>query len=199
MSKFDPKDLPVNLLATVTYHNLADDEILFNRNEVADAVFIVDHGRIKLIHYLDDGTTVNHYVIKPGEYFAEVALFNETYVCSAIAKSSTRVMALPKQLFLDALNSDINLSRNFTEQLVRRLHQTKLLLELRGIRSARDRVLHYLQVMTPPNQKILDLEQPLKDIASDIGITPESLSRVLSQLQNEGILTRLKRKIIFRD
>ncbi|MBE9213476.1 Crp/Fnr family transcriptional regulator [Plectonema cf. radiosum LEGE 06105] len=198
MSSFKIKDLPKNLLAAMTHHNLADGEILFYQNEVANAVFVVDYGCIKLIHYIDDGTTVNHYAVKPGEYFAEVALFNETYVCSAIAKNLTRVISFPKQLFLDALHSDANLSRKFTEQLARRLHQTKLLLELRGIRSARDRFLHYLQVMIPPDQTTLDLEQPLKDVASDIGITPEALSRVLSQLQNEGILTRFKRKIIFR-
>jgi CRP/FNR family transcriptional regulator, dissimilatory nitrate respiration regulator len=73
-----------------------------------------------------------------------------------------------------------------------------LLLELRGIRSARARVLHYLRVMTPNDEKILNLEQPLKEIANDIGISPEALSRTLTQLQNEGILTRIKRRIIFR-
>jgi hypothetical protein len=39
------------------------------------------------------------------------------------------------------------------------------------------RVLHYLGVMTPPNEKIFHLEQPLKEIANDIGISPEVLSR----------------------
>ncbi|MEA5594624.1 Crp/Fnr family transcriptional regulator [Rivularia sp. UHCC 0363] len=198
MSSFKTKDLPENLIDAMTVHDLADGEILFYQNEVANAIFIVDRGCIKLIHYIDDGTTVNHYAVKPGEYFAEVALFNHIYVCSAIAKSSTRVISFPKQLFLDALKSNADLSINFTEQLARRLHQTKLLLEVRGIRSARDRVMHYLRVMTPPDQKTLDLEQPLKDIASSIGITPEALSRVLSQLQREGIMTRLKGKIIFR-
>jgi CRP/FNR family transcriptional regulator, dissimilatory nitrate respiration regulator len=199
MNVFKIEELPTDLQTAVTYHNLADGEILFYQNEPSTAIFVVDSGGIKLLHYTEAGKTVNHYSVQPGEYFAEVALFSEVYLCTAIAESSTRVICFPKQLFLNSMEKDFNLSRNFTEQLARRLHQTKLLLELRGIRSARHRVLRYLHVMTPPNEKILHLEQPLKHIANDIGISPEALSRTLTQLQNEGILTRIKRKIILLD
>jgi CRP/FNR family transcriptional regulator, dissimilatory nitrate respiration regulator len=197
MNKFKIEQLSADLQTAITYHNLADGEILFCQNEPSKAIFVVDSGCIKLINYTEQGKIVNHYSVKPGEYFAEVALFYEVYLCTAIAESSTRVISFPKQLFLNSLEKDSNLSRNFTEQLARRLHQTKLLLELRGIRSARDRVLHYLRMTIPPNEKILNLEQPLKEIANDIGITPEVLSRTLTQLQNDRILTRIKRKIIF--
>jgi CRP/FNR family transcriptional regulator, dissimilatory nitrate respiration regulator len=198
MDSFTIDQLPADLKSAMTYHNLADGEILFCQNEPAKAIFMVESGCIKLIHYSYSGKIVNHYSVKPGEYFAEVALFNEVYVCTAIAESSTRVISVSKQLFLTSLDKNLNLSRTFTEQLARRLHQTKILLELRGIRSASDRVLHYLRIMTPANEKILNLEQPLKDIANDIGITPEALSRTLTQLQNKGILTRIKGKIILR-
>lgn len=77
------------------------------------------------------------------------------------------------------------------------MHYTKLLLELRGIRSARDRVLHYLQVIAPPHANTIYLDRPLKDIANDIGISPEVFSRTLTQLQNEGLLSKTKRKITF--
>jgi CRP/FNR family transcriptional regulator, dissimilatory nitrate respiration regulator len=198
MNSFKIEQLSAELKSAATYHNLANGEILFCQNEPAKAIFVVESGGIKLIHYTCNGKTVNHYSVKPGEYFAEVALFNEIYVCTAIAEKSTRVISFPKRLFLISLENDFNLSRIFTEQLAQRLHQTKILLELRGIRSASDRVLHYLHIMTPANKKILNLEQPLKDIANDIGISPEALSRTLTQLQNKGILTRIKGKIILR-
>jgi CRP/FNR family transcriptional regulator, dissimilatory nitrate respiration regulator len=198
MDSFTIDQLPEDLKSTITYHDLADGEILFCQNEPAKAIFMVESGCIKLIHYAYSGKNVNYYSVKPGEYFAEVALFNEVYVCTAIAESSTRVISVSKELFLTSLDKNLNLSRTFTEQLARRLHQTKILLELRGIRSASDRVLHYLRIMTPSNEKILHLEQPLKDIANDIGLSPEVLSRTLTQLQNKGIITRIKRKIIFR-
>jgi DNA-binding Lrp family transcriptional regulator len=43
-----------------------------------------------------------------------------------------------------------------------------------------------------------NLELPLKEIAEDIGISPEALSRGLRELQREGVITRTRKKIIFR-
>jgi CRP/FNR family transcriptional regulator, dissimilatory nitrate respiration regulator len=196
--KFQINQISAKLQSAVVYQNLAVGEILFSQNDLAQAIFVVDYGCIKLVYYTDIGKTVNHYLVKPGEYFVEMSLYNDVYVCTAVAELPTRIISISKQLFSQALEHDVNLSKSFTEQLVRRLHYTKQLLELRGMRSARDRVLHYLHVITPPNQKIVDLEHPLKDIANDIGITPEVLSRTLTKLQNEGVITRIKRKIIFQ-
>lgn len=198
MGSFKIEQLPLDLKNAMIYYDLFDGEILFYQNEPAKAIFVVDSGSIKLVQYTDAGQIINHYSVKPGEYFSEVGLFHPVYICTAIAEKNTRVLSFPKQLFVDTLQRDINLSKTFMEQLAWRLYQTKLLLELRGIRSARERILHYLRVSNPNNEKIIHLEQPLKDIANDIGITPEVLSRTLSQLQNEGIFTRHKRRIIFQ-
>lgn len=80
-------------------------------------------------------------------------------------------------------------------QLARRFHEIKILLELRSIRSAYDRVLRYLEIAAHPNGTTVDLDKPLKDIAEDMGLSPESLSRVLRELQKDGIITRKKRQI----
>ncbi|MGL6338038.1 MAG: helix-turn-helix domain-containing protein, partial [Waterburya sp.] len=41
------------------------------------------------------------------------------------------------------------------------------------------------------------LERPLKEIAEEIGISPEALSRALRELQQEGIITRTRNTIVF--
>lgn len=199
MTAFNLDILPANLKSAVTYQDLAAGEILFYQDDPATAIFAVESGRVSLIHYTEAGKTVNHYSAIAGEYFAEVALFNEVYVCTVMAEMPSRIVSFPKQLFITALGQDPDLSRAFIEQLARRLHYTKLLLELRGIRSARERVLHYLRVITPLNEKTVSLNRHLKQIAGDIGISPEVFSRTLTQLQNERLITRTKRKITLND
>jgi len=76
-----------------------------------------------------------------------------------------------------------------------RLHTTKVMVELRSIRSAQERVLHYLRLVVPAEKNTVVLEQPLKNIASDLGITPEVLSRTLTQLASDGVIAREKRRI----
>jgi DNA-binding Lrp family transcriptional regulator len=77
------------------------------------------------------------------------------------------------------------------------LHQAKTLITTRGIPSARDRVLHYLQIAAQPDRTTVTLERPLKEIAQEIGISPESLSRALRELQQEGMITRSRKRIMF--
>jgi CRP/FNR family transcriptional regulator, dissimilatory nitrate respiration regulator len=189
--------IPESVSRRVTYENLVTGQTLFLENDPAQAFFVLESGQIKLLHYTESGQIVQHYRIFAGESFAEVTLFNDRYLCTAIAEAPSRVVIFPKQPFLEALQQDLHLSSRMIEQLARRLHQTKTLITTRSIRSARDRVLHYLRVIVPPNTKNLILDRPLKDIASDIGISPEVLSRTLRQLKNEGLLIKVGRKITF--
>ena len=82
-------------------------------------------------------------------------------------------------------------------QLAGRLQQVKILLELRSIRSARDRTLQYLLLSMQPEQQSINLDQPWCGIAEELALTPEAISRALSQLEEEGIIARQRRQIQF--
>ncbi|MBD2080190.1 Crp/Fnr family transcriptional regulator [Leptolyngbya sp. FACHB-17] len=192
-SDFD--QLPAALQTVVTQQTLTIGQPLFHKGEPAEAVYAIQFGRIRLLHYTENGQIVNHYQVNPGELCAELVLFIDAYACSAIVEEPTQVLVFPKQAFLTALQQDSDLATAFMAQLAYRLHLTKTMLEVRGIRSARERVLHYLRFVIPTNQNSVCLEQPLKSIAFDLGISPEVLSRTLTQLETEGVILRDKRRI----
>ncbi|MBD1848003.1 Crp/Fnr family transcriptional regulator [Cyanobacteria bacterium FACHB-63] len=187
--------LPIQLQSVLTYQVLETGEHLFHQGEVATTLFAIKTGRVRLLHYTESGQVLNHYQVMVGEVLAEVILFLDHYACSAIAAERTEVLVFPKPAFLAALQHSPNFATSFMAQIAQRLHITKVMLELRGIHSARDRVLHYLRFIIPPDQKSIVLEQPLKAIAYDLGISPESLSRALTQLENEGMIERDKRSL----
>lgn len=187
--------LPAVLQKVVTCQQLCNGQVLFHRNEASYALYAVKTGQLRLLHYTKSGQTISHYTVRAGEICAEVVLHLETYACSAIAEEPTEVLVFPKSSFLSALQQDPDFATAFIKHLSYRLHMTKILVELRSIRSAPERVLHYLQMIIPPEQNTLLLEQPLKNIATDLGITPEVLSRTLSQLESEGVIARDRRKI----
>ncbi len=197
MQPIDLQQLPGDLNEVTTHVYLEPGEVLFHEGDLSQALFAVELGLIKLVHHTACGQVVNHYSVNPGEFFAEGTLFDEVYVCTAIAECQSRVMRLPKQSFLASLRQYPDLSIAFIAQLISRLHTTKMLLALRSIRSARDRVYRYLQMRVQPNQNTITLECPLKEIARDLGLTPEALSRSLKKLEDEGVITRLKRHITF--
>lgn len=188
--------LPAALQAVATYQNLSNGQVLFHRNEPAKAIYAVKSGQVRLLHYTKSGQAISHYTVYVGEICAEVALFLDTYTCNAIAEEPTQVLVFPKQEFLNTLRQDSAFAIAFMMQLSYRLHAAKVMVELRSIRSAQERVLYYLWLIASPEKNTVVLEQPLKNIASELGISPEVLSRTLTQLVTEGAIVREKRKII---
>ncbi|GAB4371592.1 MAG: hypothetical protein Kow00121_13210 [Elainellaceae cyanobacterium] len=187
--------LPATLQAVATYRCLSNGQVLFHRNEEARVVYAVKSGQIRLLHYTQSGQAISHYAVRAGEICAEVVLFLDAYTCSAIAETPAQVLAFPKQAFLNMLQYDPDFTVAFIRQLSYRLHTTKTFVELRSIRSAQERVLHYLCLIAPPENNTVVLQQPLKGIAADLSISPEVLSRTLTQLESEGIIAREKRRI----
>ncbi|WP_375497145.1 Crp/Fnr family transcriptional regulator [uncultured Nostoc sp.] len=181
--------------AAITYQNLATGQVLFHQRDQALAVFAANIGRLRLVRYTREGEIVVFQVVRAGESFAESDLFSEVYSCDAIAEMPSRVIVYPKQLLLTVLRDHPDLTFDLMERLARKSQLLKVRLELRSIRSARERVLQYLLVTAPLGETTVNFDQPLKNVASEIGLSPEVLYRTLTKLENEGTITRARGQI----
>jgi CRP/FNR family transcriptional regulator, dissimilatory nitrate respiration regulator len=187
--------LPADLKSAITYRDLQAGEFLFQQGEQCRAIFALESGLIRLQHFTEAGQQISHYAVHPGEYFAEPILFTDAYLWTAVAEQPSRVAIIPKTAFLAALHHNTELALSFIAQLCRYLHRTTILLELRGMNSARDRVMNYFKHLVTTPEQIVYLDRPLKEVACDLNLTPEALSRTLKQLQTEGLILRSRHKI----
>jgi CRP-like cAMP-binding protein len=195
MNLLTPDSLPPALQAATTYRDLTAGQVVFRQDEQALAIFIVERGRVRLDRYTKEGKTTVFQVARLGESFAESALFLDVHSCDALAEVPSRVIIYPKQPLLSALRNCPDLAEDFLERLVRKSQSLKAPLELRSIRSARNRVLHYLLVEAQPGETTVNFDRPLKDVAGDLGLTPEVLYRTLARLEREGMITRTNQQI----
>lgn len=187
-------DFPPELQAQTTNHVLTSGQILMQQGEAAKQLFWLQSGRMRLVSFIED-QIVTHYFVEAGEFFAETALHFDQYGCTAIAEVPSQAIAIPAESFATTLQQCPILSQRYLATLTQRFHSVKTLLELRTIRSARDRLKRYLFQHLPPGQSTIILEKPLKAIASELALTPESFSRLLARLQTEGVITRKQRSI----
>jgi CRP/FNR family transcriptional regulator, dissimilatory nitrate respiration regulator len=192
---FQVNQLPPPLQAVVTYRVLQTGEYLFEQGEFSPFIFGLESGQIRLQNFTATGQQISYYTVFPGEYFAEPALFYDTYLWTAIAEESSRIAIFPREDFLMTLAEHPSLALSLIAQLCCRLQITTTLLELRGMNSARERVLKYLQLLVTTPDQIIYLNRPFKDIAGDLSLTPEALSRTLRQFQEERIILRDRNKI----
>ena len=71
-------------------------------------------------------------------------------------------------------------------------------MELRNIRSARERVLQYPWLRAGVHGRSIAIEGQLQDIAAEIGMSREALYRTLAALEAEGCLTRKDNAILLK-
>ena len=186
--------LPESLRGAIAFTNLSPGEILFTQGDDATDVFAVETGRVKLVRYTSEGRMVTFEVVRGGEILAESALFLDTYPCTAIAEEASRVIVYPQEALRFALQNYPELAQELTMLLIRKIQTLKVRLEWFNSRAAHERLLQYLRFLSG-NQTVVNLDRPLKEIAGELGFTPETLSRALARLEQQGAIARNGRLI----
>ncbi len=197
MRLFCLKELSPELQAAVTYRHLQANEILYRQGDTSKAVFCVLQGRMRLDNHVLGQGTVPLYVIRPGEFVSEAALFAERYCSDAVAEITSFVSIFPKLPLQAALNKDPELAKEFMTLQSQRFNLIRRRMEIRSIRLAKERVLQYLLVSRPASSLRLWLDRPLKSMADDIGLTHETFYRTMTQLEREGAIHWSGNTIIF--
>ena len=187
---------PAELARALRVRELAANEPLFHQGEPAAALYLVEAGRLRLVRRTVDDRLVNLHTAGAGEMFAEAALFSDRYHCDAIAAVPSRVRVIPKATLRAALHADIDFFEAFTARLARQLQAVRVRLELRNVRSARQRMLQYLALSAGPDGRTVTLDGPLQDMAADLGLTREAFYRTLAALEAQGALVRGKHEIV---
>lgn len=175
---------------------LARDEVLFHRGDPVESMFRVEEGRIQLERRTIDGRLLILFVAGPGDLVAEASLFADAYHCDASAAEPTRISLLPKRHLLAAMAENSACALDFARLLARQLLATRHRLEFRNIRSARERVLLYLELNAEPESRRFALKGRLQDMAAELGLTREALYRTLAALERDEAIRREPRAIV---
>ncbi len=192
-----PDNAPEGLRRHLTQQSVATGAALFRQGEPARAVYAIVSGAMRLERHTADGRTMIIHRARAGESLAEAALFADCYHCDAIAETSARVIVYPKEPMLALLRTDAEIAQTVTATLAQQVQSLRTRLELRNLRPARARVFAYLELLADDHGNIV-LDRPLKELASEIGLTHEAFYRALAALAATGAIARDGRLISLR-
>jgi CRP/FNR family transcriptional regulator, dissimilatory nitrate respiration regulator len=187
--------LPAAVRAAAIDRKLKSGETLFRLGDKTAGLCEVISGRVRLARVDRAGHEVVLHVAGPGETLAEASLFSSAYHCDAIASSNAVVRIYPKAAMLGAFEKDSNAARAFTATLARQVMNLRTRIEQRNIRSARERVRHFLAVSAGADGRTVELRSTLKDTAAELGLTHEAFYRTLAALERSGEIRRRRGKI----
>ncbi|HKL22657.1 MAG TPA: Crp/Fnr family transcriptional regulator, partial [Tichowtungia sp.] len=160
-------------------------DILFMESAKGDAVYLLVSGSIQLIKTNLDGKETVIKTVKQGELFAEVILFEKPrYPVTAIARTEAEVIELPRTGFLNLLNEE-EFRNDFMAMLMAKQRYLAERIQQLTSMDVEERFTEFLREQYGEQARITpDLSK--KDIASALGATPETFSRLLQKLEKRG-------------
>ncbi len=162
-------------------------EYLFHEGEKGGSMFLLAGGNIQLHKNTEDGREVVIRVIKPGEVFAEVVLFEkDRFPVSARAVTNADVLVFPRQ-GIHRLLAEESFRNDFIALLMAKQRYLAERIQELTTKDVEHRFFTFLRSQYGEKETIFT---PLskKDIAAAIGTTPESLSRLIQRLSEDEII-----------
>ncbi len=183
---------------------LPKQNILFCEGDKGDALFLILKGKVKAFLLAEDGREVILSFMGQGEIVGEMAIFDLEERRSATVETleDCEFLTITGDKFIKVLEGNPQISLNVLKTLSSRLRDT----------SSRIRNLIFLDTYSRVGRYLLDraktegreladgsvlVTRPThEDIANFIGTSRETVSRSLKELEGQGLLRNVGRKVI---
>lgn len=173
---------------------------LFKQDMIPLEVYLIEAGLVKLTHIEENGKELVVGLRTPNWIIGAAAvILNTKHGFSAETLTGCQIRCITAPFFLNLLHNDNEFAWHFQQVQSYELFDQLSQLVGFGCRSARHRLEQLLsQLISTLGLKAgeikIQLQLPLKhwELAALIAVTPEHLSRLLKEMQSEGIVQRDK-------
>jgi CRP/FNR family transcriptional regulator, nitrogen fixation regulation protein len=171
---------------------------IYGENEPAEYLYKVVRGAVRTYKVLADGRRQIGGFHLVGDLFGLEAGDLHTFSADAIADS--KVLAIRRSALMSLAQRDNGVARELwaeTGRELRRVQDHILLL----IKTAKERVAAFLLEMAERSKagNVVDLPMSRQDIADYLGLTIETVSRTLTELENQAVIELpMSRRVVLR-
>jgi CRP/FNR family transcriptional regulator, anaerobic regulatory protein len=178
-----------------------EDDVILNENAYIKAIPIVVSGSIKVMRTDEDGREILLYYIKPGESCIMSFLggiHNDTSKVKAIAEESTEILFIP----IDKVNELIREYPEWLDYIFRLYHRRfEELLEVVNdiaFKKMDERLLNFIRKKAEmANNSVISVTH--EQLANELGTVRVVISRLLKQMEDEGLVELGRHKITLLD
>ncbi len=188
------------LVRTSALQEYDTHELLAVEDEVATCCFVLIRGLVKIVHRPSNGREHLIHVVSEGGTIGEAVMFRQKqWPSTAVALECCLVLRLQRTAVNEAARSDPDFALLLLGILSLRLRMCIKKLSNQGI-NASQRVCRYILHRTLiENQSMVRLKVSREEMANMLGITRETLSRMLSRLVADKVLSVRGREVSVLD
>lgn len=187
------------IIAASRLLSLKPNTLLFRASEPSQHFFLVIKGSMRLYRLTPEGKEKVIEIISTGQTFAEaVALVNKPYPVYASALELTELIAIPSQVLRDQVLINHGLAFKMLASLSLRVHGFLNDIHTLSLATAQQKVAGYLLAFLEQSDDEQTIRLPATKamIASRLGLQPETFSRVLSKMKEQGVIQEDKNHIL---
>ena len=168
------------------------DEVIALEGDPAERVFVVLSGVVRLCKIMADGRRTIIRFLYPGDLLGPPNDLH--YRLTAEAVTDVRLRCCPRGSFEARLAGSLDLQRWLAASVSRDLNHALNHMVLLGRKTATERVASMLLALARRNPGSADVYAPMSrlDMADHLGLTFETVSRVISQMRRDKIVALLR-------
>jgi CRP/FNR family transcriptional regulator len=193
-SGLPPEDL-AQVAAVASFRRFGRNETIFREGDRADGFYVVASGKAKVFKLSADGKEQVLHLLEPGQSFAEGVIFEGgAYPAHAATVTEAALVFLPKQGVVSLLEKSPRLAIRMLASLSKWLRRMTDLVDDLSLKDVETRftwfVSEELRARGIPlaDGAVYELAFSKTLLASRLGTVPETFSRTLKKLQEEGAI-----------
>ena len=191
------------LAGRCTARSFGPGEALFEEGQPCRGLFIVAEGRVEVRQISLRGREQVFHTEGPGATLGEAPLFDGGgYIASAVALAPTRVLFLPRSEVLGVCQRRPAVALAMLETMARRVRHFAEIVSDLAFRPVTERLARHLAAsIAGPIKRGSSVELTLThaQLAARLGTVRELVARAFSQLEQSGVISRDRSRVIVRD
>ena len=189
------KKLLDEIAKNIQIRHAISGEIIFSQGDIPKNLYIVLDGSLYVTEFTEDGKAVAHDLISKGDCFGEIAIIDQkSRSASILCAENVKLGVFSSSFVQNVLLKDINISSNLLQKFSSIIRKMNTQVFNLVTASAKKRLLFHISYLSEsridrPGKKILDKSLSHADLAALSGMTRETVSRIISELRNEGFIS----------
>ncbi|MGO4929261.1 Crp/Fnr family transcriptional regulator [Fundicoccus sp. Sow4_D5] len=180
--------------AQIIERDFATGDLIHREGDEADTLYLVQKGQIRMFRLATSGKEQHLRVLEAGDFVGVPALFaHRHYEYFVEATEETTVCCIQRETFKDLLLSNPQIALELLSVLSERLEESEQQTTWITSESVQSRLANYLlEEAARQATTTITLTSTKKNIASFLGMSPESFSRGLGKLTRAGLVKQPK-------
>ena len=178
--------------------------VVLQKGAPGDSLLFLLTGQLQIIDVTEDGRAIGLRMLKPGDFFGEIAVINgSTRSASVVAMSPVLVAFLPRATALHLFSHSPPVANQMLKHLAEKIQRDSEFRALLSIHNTTRRIYTFLmlskQKAPDANVEVVENLPTHQDIANMINTSRETVTRALLTLSQQGIIQKDSHRLIIRD